>query len=395
MKNFVGFGFGPIQSALMVYEAQRSGNFASYTIAEVDQELVDAVRANNDCVHINIAHADRIETAALTNLRLLNPMSYADTGVLAAAVQNADELATALPSVDFYDKGIAKLLADNINDSKPRVLYACENNNYAAEHLETAIKVHGAMPENFRIINTVIGKMSGVIADSATIDELGLARLTPDSPRAVLVEAFNAIQISRIDLDGFAGGIPAFREKADLMPFEEAKLFGHNAIHAMLGYLAAERGYTAMSEIASDSELIAIGRAAFVDECGAALAGKYAGVDPLFTPAGFQAYAEDLLTRMTNQFLQDAVARICRDPQRKLAYGDRLVGAMRLAIDHGIEPRNLARGVVAALRYWQPESTLDAATAGSILRELWDVEKVDTAAEQVIALVGECLLVNE
>ena len=42
-KTFVGFGFGPIQSGLFVFEALRSGNFQNLVIAEVDAELIRRV----------------------------------------------------------------------------------------------------------------------------------------------------------------------------------------------------------------------------------------------------------------------------------------------------------------------------------------------------------------
>ncbi len=61
-KTFVGFGFGPIQSALFLYEAYCSGNFDRYVVAEVDAALVGAVRAAGGRYAINIAHPDRIET---------------------------------------------------------------------------------------------------------------------------------------------------------------------------------------------------------------------------------------------------------------------------------------------------------------------------------------------
>jgi mannitol-1-phosphate 5-dehydrogenase len=96
--------------------------------------------------------------------------------------------------------------------------------------------------------------------------------------------------------------------------------------------------------------LLQLGREAFLEESGPALIAKHAGVDPLFTPAGFRAYAEDLLPRMINPYLRDAVARIIRDPQRKLAWNDRLIGTMRLALDAGIQPIRFARGAAAALR---------------------------------------------
>jgi hypothetical protein len=50
--TFVGFGFGPIQTGLMLCEAAESGNFDRFVIAEVDQVLVDAVRAAGDVVTI-------------------------------------------------------------------------------------------------------------------------------------------------------------------------------------------------------------------------------------------------------------------------------------------------------------------------------------------------------
>ena len=44
---FTGFGFGPIQGGLFAKEAFESGNFARIVVAEIDAELVGAVKANN------------------------------------------------------------------------------------------------------------------------------------------------------------------------------------------------------------------------------------------------------------------------------------------------------------------------------------------------------------
>ena len=44
-RTFVGFGFGPIQSALFLYEAYRSGHFSRFVISEVDAAIVQAVRS--------------------------------------------------------------------------------------------------------------------------------------------------------------------------------------------------------------------------------------------------------------------------------------------------------------------------------------------------------------
>jgi hypothetical protein len=67
--------------------------------------------------------------------------------------------------------------------------------------------------DRIQTLNTVVGKMSGVIADADTIRQLGLAPLTPETPRAVLVERFHHILISRVTLEGFRRGIEVFVEK--------------------------------------------------------------------------------------------------------------------------------------------------------------------------------------
>ncbi len=359
-KTFVGFGFGPIQSGLFLYEAARSGHFARLVVAEVDQALVDAVRAGGHSCRVNVAGPDGINVETIEGVELYNPTVPADRVRLLAAVAESDELATALPNVGAYDAGgtgsVRALLADGLRARTrtiPTILYAAENNNHAAEILtETLARALGHAPAEagFQALNTVIGKMSGVIADPRAVQALGLETLTPGFPKAVLVEQFNRILISRIHLAGFVRGIDVFQEKADLLPFEEAKLYGHNAVHALMGYLADQGGYATIAQAAGEANLMAAARGAFLDECGPGLIHKHAGVgDELFTTAGWRAYAEDLLVRMVNPYLSDRVDRVARDHARKLGWDDRLYGAMRLAMAAGVTPVNLARGAAAAI----------------------------------------------
>jgi len=404
LKSFLGFGFGPIQTGLMLLEAMESGNFSEYTVSEIDQALVDAVRANGDAVSVNIAGKDGVRTRRLSGIRMLNPRAEADLRELREAASRADEVATAIPSVKFYAGGPsspASLIGGNAGRSRPCIVYTAENNNFAAEILaEEMRKVPGcAGPDSLQPLNTVIGKMSGVISSVQEMDRLGLAPMVPGSAKCVLVEEFNAILVTRISIPGFRRGIPVFREKDDLLPFEEAKLFGHNAIHALLGYLAREKGLTVMSGIRSDAALMDMGRKAFLEESGAALTAKHASTgDPLFTEAGWKAYAEDLLQRMTNPFLLDSVERIIRDPKRKLGYGDRLFGTMRAALAHGVQPRIMARGAAAAVRYaleqepgGSPARKPGADTVRAYLAALWQNEPVDEHRGRCLELVLEAL----
>ena len=415
-KTFVGFGFGPIQSALFLYEAYRSGHFTRFVIAEVDAAIVQAVRSAGGRYTINIALPDRIEQATISGVELYNPAVPEDRHQILQAIAESEEMATSLPSVAFFDKGgetsVARALADGLSlrtAPRPTIIYAAENHNHAAELLHEAVARHCAPAalQSVQFLNTVIGKMSGVITDAATMAKLKLAPMTPATSKAVLVEEFNRILISQITLPGFRRGIDVFIEKPDLLPFEEAKLYGHNAIHALIAYLAAHRGLTTMSDAAAHPDIMATARAAFLDESGAALIRKYATLgDPLFTPAGYVAYADDLLLRIVRPTLNDLIARVTRDQVRKLGYDDRFFGTMRLALQYDIRPVHLARGAAAAvlslLKQWdtlaqavavlpRPTDPLSRESLGQLLRAIWST-KAGPDAAALVDLTWEALV---
>jgi mannitol-1-phosphate 5-dehydrogenase len=377
--RFVGFGFGPIQAGLMLLQAVDSGSFDSYGVLEIDPELVAAVRRNGDAATVNIAGRDGIVRRRLEGLRILNPRVAADRAAAGRMIGEADEMATAIPSVAHYaaggDSSVASLLARNADPSRTQVLYASENHNYAAELLSAALLalVPASRLAGLEILDTVIGKMSGVIQSPAEMAALGIEPIVPGWSRAILVEEFSRILVSRPRRGGVRRGIEVFEEKDDLLPFEEAKLYGHNAIHSLLGYLAAWKGYDVMSRIREDRQLYELGLAAFLEESGAPLIRRHGRLgDPLFTERGYGAYARDLMERMTNPFLHDKVERICRDPARKLGLADRLFGTMQVAMEAGVSPRRLALGAAAALRYARGKGEAFAAgESAAALRGLW------------------------
>jgi mannitol-1-phosphate 5-dehydrogenase len=349
---FVGFGFGPIQAGLFVNEAFKSGNFSRIVISEIDQKLVDAVRANNGCYYINVAKSNGVETFKIEGIEIYNPSIAEDRKEIIKALSQSTELCTSLPSVNFFDKGensVAQLIIAGLKSNKQKtIIYTAENNNHAAEILEQKT---GSF-KNVQFLNTVIGKMSQVVVDKDEIQKKNIKTIAPGIDRAFLVEEFNKILVTRCHFSDFKPGIEVFIEKADLLPFEEAKLYGHNAIHALLAYLGAQKGYKKMAELKNDKAIMQIAKDAFINESGAALIKKYAHLnDQLFTQEGFKAYAEDLLTRMTNPYLDDTIERAARDPQRKLSANDRILGTMQLALEHGIEPVNMAKGAAAGIVY--------------------------------------------
>ena len=192
--------------------------------------------------------------------------------------------------------------------------------------------------------------MSQVVTDPREIAERDLAPIAPGFDRAFLVEEFNRILVSKTTIPGFAPGIEVFIEKDDLLPFEEAKLYGHNAIHALLGFIGMLKGYAKMTELKDDASLMHVARDAFMQESGGGPGPQARLPRRRAVHRGrLSAYAEDLLERMTNPYLADTAARAGRDVVRKLGISDRIFGTMALALEHGIEPKNMAIGALAGI----------------------------------------------
>jgi mannitol-1-phosphate 5-dehydrogenase len=403
-RTFVCFGFGAIGAGLMLYEAARSGAFRRLVVAEVVPETVAALRAASGRYTVNVARPDRVDAEAVGPVEAFNPTRPDDRAALVAAVAGSGEMATAVPSVDFYARGgassLAGVLAEGLALRAARpgartVVYAAENHNRAAEMLQESVleRVPAREREKVRgctaFLNTVIGKMSGVVTDGPGGRKL--VPVTPGSARAFLVEEFNRILVSRPGFpEPFARSLAVFEEKPDLLPFEEAKLYGHNAAHALAAYLGRLLGVPDMSALRAVPGFMEFVRAAFLEESGEALRRRHRGLDPLFTPAGYAAYADDLLARMTNPFLGDTIERVTRDPARKLGWDDRLVGTMRTALAEGVQPRRFAIGAAAALAALDAEFLGSDGPAARWLAPLWGASApVGAGREAVLSLVED------
>jgi mannitol-1-phosphate 5-dehydrogenase len=394
-RRIVVFGFGPIGAGLFVYEAFRTGDYAPPLVADVQAPLVEALRASGGRYGLNVAQAGGIDTHVIGPVEAVNPLDAGDRARIVAELADADIAVTCLPGVTFYDRGEASpaaLLAEALarrSRPEPLVLYAAENAVNAAASLVDAIRAASTVDPGPRLDprDTVIGKMSGLQSDAEAIEALGLVRITPGHPAAMLVEAFDAIRVSGSDAPGF----PTFRAAPDLEPFEFAKLFGHNATHALGAFLGAHRGLSMFADLARVEGAMPFLRDAFELESGAALVRRFGGVDPLFTDAGYRAYVADLLDRMTNPHLRDSIERAGRDPRRKLGWDDRLVGTLRVCLAEGVTPRRYALGVAAGLAILEPGVMDGSVSAEETLRGCWPAGVPVDEAGPVVELVTEAL----
>ncbi|MGL4943929.1 MAG: hypothetical protein ACRC46_12160 [Thermoguttaceae bacterium] len=326
MTTFLGIGAGPIQTGIFVAGAAAM-RCERIVLVDVDESLVDAIQRSGS-VTVNTSGAESVTATTFNNVVALHPERDHDAVVEAASY--ATYLATALPATRFY-ANVAPWLREAFFrvPQKIRYVYTAENSTTAAHELAELV---GDFPNTF-YLDTVIGKMSQVFETSSS----SLPPLVAGYARGHLVEEFHTIYSSHapgIETNGLAGLTP----KRDLRPFEEAKLYGHNATHLVLGVWANQRGCRVMSDIAAFPDLVARAEEVLINECGRALCKRFAGADDFFRPATFAAWGRELVARMISPTLSDSVERVLRDIDRKLAPNDRLLGAIRLCVAEGVAP---------------------------------------------------------
>ncbi|MFB3917622.1 MAG: 2-dehydropantoate 2-reductase N-terminal domain-containing protein [Terriglobales bacterium] len=157
--------------------------------------------------------------------------------------------------------------------------------------------------------------------------------------------------------------VPADIRQLDTAGIDEqwaCKLYLHNSPHCMVAYLGAQRQYRYVHDAMADAQIdqIAVGA---MEELKAGV--TFAG---LVGRELADYYAEKELRRFRNPRLFDPISRVAREPLRKLAKGERLIGAAHLALYAGVRPANICAGIRAALEYCNPA---DPDVALPILRQ--------------------------
>ncbi len=231
------------------------------------------------------------------------------------------------------------LLAENLHDAVPLVRGWLQE---AATELDDA-----ALAANLGLVATSIGRMI-----PAPRPELAAA-----DPAAIEVEPYCYLPV---DLAAAVGEFPRLPGVVgdpclEFGFYGDRKLYLHNMGHAMCAYLGRLAGDEYLWQSVARPEVRSIVREAMV-ESAAALATAYGR--PL---GGLLDHVDDLLHRFGNRALGDTVDRVGRDPRRKLAAGDRLLGALALCLANGVRPSRISLGIAAGLHWLAAEEGLDEA----------------------------------
>jgi mannitol-1-phosphate 5-dehydrogenase len=152
------------------------------------------------------------------------------------------------------------------------------------------------------------------------------------APTTIFVEPYEFLPYDAAAGHGVLRGIPGFVAD-DSVPFAfygDRKLYIHNMGHCLTAYAGELAGYHTITEAIADPGIRFLARAAMV-ESAVGLSSKYRVPMP-----GLLAHVDDLLVRFANRALGDTVERVGRDPERKMAAGDRMLGAWSVVAEAGL-----------------------------------------------------------
>jgi mannitol-1-phosphate 5-dehydrogenase len=238
---------------------------------------------------------------------------------------------------------------------RPLDVFCCENLKNAGSQLERLIFT--SLPAQFaQAVQDWVGfnaAISDRIVSGQEMDASGRIIITADSMGDIL---FDTLQVK-----GDFDPLPPFKGLDKFPASIEEKLYILNCGHAVCAYLGYQRGYKYVHEAMADEAIHRVTVGAML-ESQRALQMKYG------RSLHYGNLINNILASFSNAALMDTIARVGRDPVRKLHAEDRLIGPAKLAYRYGIEPANLIQGCAAALTFAQ-DGDPQAAELQKLVRE--------------------------
>jgi mannitol-1-phosphate 5-dehydrogenase len=337
MKQAVIFGAGNVGRGFIGQLCSEAGY--EVTFVDVEESLIAALqeRGSYTIQLVDNQHSEQVQISPVRALHSVRQPEQAAEALAQAGLAATAVGARILPRIaPLTAQGIRTRMASGT--TAPLNLIICENLKDAAAAFRGMVESHLSDAEiayaraHVGFVDTVIGRM----VPPPTPEMLA------EDPSRILVEPYRELPVDR---QAFVGEIPDLRglEACDNFPaYTARKLYIHNCGHAVLAYLGYLRRHDYGYEALVDPKIRPM--------LEAALAESRQGIVAEYGVSGswLDAHAHDLLQRFANRALGDTIFRLGRDPIRKLAAKDRLVGSARLAEKAGIEPTALSWGIAAA-----------------------------------------------
>lgn len=322
VKKMVLFGAGKIGRSFIGQLFSRGG--FEVVFVDIFEPVIDALNERRS--YNVVIKGDAEEIIQVKNVR---GVMAGDSKKVIQEIATANILAVSVGQNGL--PGIMPLLAKGLlkrfeqNSSLPLDIIIAENLRNAAGFFELELKKF--VPENYPMadlvgfIETSIGKMVPIMLKKDMEEDI----------LQVFAEPYNTLIL---DKKAFKNPIPDMKglaPKENMKAWVDRKLFIHNLGHAAAAYIGYKYNpqFVYLHEALAIPEIHSEVRETMLQAAGI-LFEKY---PEEFTLKALTEHIDDLLHRFQNKALGDTIYRVGCDLMRKLGVGDRLAGAINLAME--------------------------------------------------------------
>lgn len=261
-------------------------------------------------------------------------------------------------------KAVGEKLAGLLKKERSYYIITCENASHPAKTLQESLNRELPISES-----TVF---------CTTIEQEGLD---------INSENYPYLQCNADLLDGYDPKIDTIRPIQNFSDFLTRKLYTYNAASCVIAYLGWQKGYENYADAANDEEIQML------------LDANYAVTNEVlcrefgYEKADQEEFAALSKAKFCDRTIIDTVARNARDPQRKLADQERIIGPIRLLHKYGMDASVLERTAAAAILYENEKEPAwmaikRAKTPEQILTDICGLRAEDEIYQNIMKYVG-------
>lgn len=339
MKKAIQFGAGNIGRGFIGALLSKAGYHVVF--ADVNTEIINKINSDKKyTIHVMDTICSEEEISNISGVISTSDEIYKE-------IVEAEIITTAVGPVVL--PRIAPTIAKGIALRKEKGIktylniIACENAIKASSQLEEEVKKY-LNEEEIEYLKEFVG------FPNCSVDRI-VPPVKSENILDVVVENYYEWNVEK---SAFKGEIPKIEEMNlvdNLMAYIERKLFTLNTGHAITAYFGYLKGYETIEESIKDEVIYGFVKNAMI-ESGKGLIAKYN-----FDEEAHYKYIDKIIDRFKNPYLKDDVARVGREPLRKLNENDRLIKPLITARGFNINTDNLLLGVGAALHYDNKEDS--------------------------------------
>ena len=331
MKKAIQFGAGNIGRGFIGALLSKAGYHVVF--ADVNTEIINKINSDKKyTIHVMDTICSEEEISNISGVISTSDEIYKE-------IVEAEIITTAVGPVVL--PRIAPTIAKGIALRKEKGIktylnvIACENAIKASSQLEEEVK---------KYLNEFVG------FPNCSVDRI-VPPVKSENILDVVVENYYEWNVEKSAFKGEIPKIEGMNLVDNLMAYIERKLFTLNTGHAITAYFGYLKGYETIEESIKDEVIYGFVKNAMI-ESGKGLIAKYN-----FDEEAHYKYIDKIIDRFKNPYLKDDVARVGREPLRKLNENDRLIKPLITARGFNINTDNLLLGVGAALHYDNKEDS--------------------------------------